>query len=229
MKKVGRSNSRCFATFCGPAGAAQSPPTRHGQHTRKFPVSPVFPTTHTTQLPISHTVRPLVRPLSRCHISTSSHHYRCTFCRERLLRQPLGRLAWLQALLPIRRFKCPHCFAGFRRPPEFFCLLPGLADALNRQGPNSNEAEHPRYGLSENTQLTGIWGLLVRFGRLFSAVERSLWFLVLLVLRVLTSPFGRRKRGRSRSDYSSHNPDVQSRESSGRSRRRRSSSSESHR
>ncbi|MFM7869499.1 MAG: hypothetical protein ACKPHU_35210, partial [Planctomycetaceae bacterium] len=105
---------------------------------------------------------------------------------------------------------------------ELFCLLPGLADALNRQGPNSGDADQPRYGLSDHTQIAGLPGLLIRVGRFFSAIERSFWFLILLFFRILISPFRGSKRRRSRSGQSSDN----SREhSSGKSRRRRRSSS----
>lgn len=160
---------------------------------------------------------------ARCTISRPSRKFKCTFCRDRLLPQPLGRFAWFRFLLPIRRFKCPHCFTVFSRPPEIFCLLPGLAEALNRQGPDSSDADQPRYGLSDQSQITGLPGLLIRFGRVFAVIERSLWFAVLLVLRVLISPFRTRRYRRSHSNRSS---DSSQNQSSGRSRRRRRSSSQ---
>lgn len=155
-------------------------------------------------------------------ISQPSKHYRCTFCRERLLRQPIGRFAVIRFWLPLRRFKCPHCFTVFSRPPEFLCLLPGLADALNRQGPNSSDADQPRYGLGDQSQISGLPGLLIRIGRFFSAIERSFWFLILLFFRILVSPFGGGKRRRSRYRQSSEHSHEHS---TGKSRRRRRSSS----
>jgi hypothetical protein len=64
-------------------------------------------------------------------------------------------------------------------------------------------------------------GLLIRFGRFFSIIERSLWFVVLLVFRILTSPFRASKR---RSQYH-HGSDHFPEHSSGKSRRRRRRSS----
>lgn len=101
-------------------------------------------------------------------------------------------------------------------------MLPGLADALNRQGPDSGDADQPRYGLSDHSQIAGLPGLLIRFGRFFSIIERTLWFVVLLFFRILVSPFRSR---RNRRTYSSQSSDFSQDPSSGRSRRRRRSSS----
>lgn len=52
------------------------------------------------------------------------HGWVCGFCSERLKQQSLvswHRLLWF---LPIRTFRCPHCFQLFRKPVAFVSVIP---------------------------------------------------------------------------------------------------------
>jgi hypothetical protein len=50
--------------------------------------------------------------------------WECRFCSEKLKQQPLAGWSRLLWIVPVRPFRCPHCFNTFQKPAAFVAAIP---------------------------------------------------------------------------------------------------------
>ncbi len=149
--------------------------------------------------------------------SNRQSRYCCRFCSEQLVRRELHETSAIYRLLPVKTFKCPHCFCTYTRPAEAFLMIPGLQRLLNRRGTKQTEVQQKNYGLSDERRFPFTpLGVLARIARFTGTIEKLIWGLLLGVLKLL---FNRRT---SRSEVTT--VPLSRRESSSRSSHRRRSS-----
>lgn len=114
--------------------------------------------------------------------------YNCRFCNEQLMRRELHETSLVYRLLPLKSFKCPHCFCTYARPDEVFLIIPGLRSLLNRRGAKRKEGQQKNYGLADDRPLPFTpLGLLARVARFTGAIEKIIWGVLMGVLKLLFS------------------------------------------
>jgi hypothetical protein len=119
--------------------------------------------------------------------------WECRFCRETLKPQSLigwRRLLWI---VPVRTFRCPHCFNTFRKPAAFIASIPFAGRLFcEKRGVSASVAE-----MLSNSSLRGKKsrrnyvnaGWLVRFARWSGRVESNVVETLGRFFRTLLWPF----------------------------------------
>ncbi|MBL8811098.1 MAG: hypothetical protein JNM43_13050 [Planctomycetaceae bacterium] len=134
-----------------------------------------------------------------------SSPYRCNFCAEYLHQQPLTGWNRLLFWLPVRTFKCPHCFNVFRRPNAILGALPGMRWLF---GQGSRDSLRKAVGSANKTSdrsSKAEWKIgkgLVKLGRSITNAEQ---WMVNGLLSLVHKIFGKRssRSGSSRKSRSS--------------------------
>ncbi|MCR9202483.1 MAG: hypothetical protein NXI04_27905 [Planctomycetaceae bacterium] len=114
--------------------------------------------------------------------------YRCPFCREKLVQQPMSPSDWLGAVFLMRRFQCPHCFSFFKRPFAWLGYLPGVAWMAGKLSSRSGE-ERQSWKSRERDQPGGVAKLLAGTGRQVGRVERALGGVFVRLCKIVWAPF----------------------------------------
>ena len=141
--------------------------------------------------------------------SEKSSIYKCSFCSDRLTQQPL--LGWRCALLllPMRKFRCPHCFDISSKPVQWIGRwLPGARlaslDRVSRKVRHANRAatktsDRMNHGVLR--ALSSFGKRVTRLEQTFSATARKLlWFLSPRVWTKRSRPKSSRRRRGEQSD-----------------------------
>lgn len=108
----------------------------------------------------------------------SSHktsNYRCNFCSDHLMqRQFHGWRIWMY-LLPVREFKCPHCFEVFLRPVQIIGRLPIISGLFAQSSPlkdaMSRTRKRSRRRSTDTGAIEGVSRGLAKFGRKVNKAE----------------------------------------------------------
>jgi hypothetical protein len=91
-------------------------------------------------------------------------------------RQFHGWRVWMY-LLPVREFKCPHCFEVFLRPIEIIGRLPLVSSLFARSSPLkdavSRSRKRSRRRSTASESVGGVSRGLARFGRKVNKVEEA--------------------------------------------------------
>jgi hypothetical protein len=131
--------------------------------------------------------------------------YHCSFCRERLTPLPLEGSDYLRALVLVRPFQCPHCFACVDRPFAWIARIPLIGwiakvSVFSRFSKPKSGVLPTREGDSVGAVTKGFarFGRWVihcerQVGRFFRAIARGIWALLWFIPGLF---FGNRK-GRS--------------------------------
>ncbi len=143
--------------------------------------------------------------------------YRCNFCAENLHQQPVTGWKRLLFWLPVRTFKCPHCFAVFSRPLAMFGRLPGMRWLF---GQGSRDSLRKAVGSAKKTNdrsSRAEWKIgraLVKLGRGITNAEQAL---ITGLLGVIHKLFGTRssRSGSSRKSRSERKRSKSSTENQG--------------
>ena len=132
--------------------------------------------------------------------------YRCNFCSEHLMqRQFNGWRRWMY-LLPVREFKCPHCFEVFMRPIEQIGRLPFVSGFFGQSSPLKEVVSRTRSrrSRSQSSLEPGrrISRSLANFGKKVNRMEQAAFAKFVGALRFLNparlfSKSSRRSRPRS--------------------------------
>lgn len=151
--------------------------------------------------------------------------WECRFCFEKLKPQPLigwRRLLWI---VPVRAFRCPHCFNLFQKPAAMIAAIPFVGNLFcSKRGVSGSVSEMistvARRGKSSRRNYVHE-GWFVRFARWTGRVESNAGETLGRFFRTLLWPFHRfskkflgtsdksqrsyhsksRKRSRSSRDY----------------------------
>lgn len=99
--------------------------------------------------------------------------WECGFCSERLKQQSLvgwHRLMWF---LPIRTFRCPHCFQLFRKPVALVSMIPviGMIFCEKRGGTAAVSGIISVVARKRRRKVYEQGGMLVRLARCVEFVE----------------------------------------------------------
>lgn len=135
--------------------------------------------------------------------------WECRFCFEQLKRCPLvgwQRLFWF---VPVRTYRCPHCFNTFRKPPEFIAAIPFVRQIFCEKRGVSAKIRGTMADLtgrkSSSRRNYVNAGFMVRFARWTSSIEtkasdfvkdsaRRIWLMILWPLYWLSQKLGISKR-----------------------------------
>lgn len=146
--------------------------------------------------------------------------WECRFCSEKLKPQPLlgwRRLFWI---VPVREFRCPHCFNTFKKPVAVIAAIPlvgglfcekrgvsvhvaGMISGAARRGKSRrrnyvNASWVVRFGRWTGSLESKVSGFISRIIRAF--VMNALWPFHWLSREFLKSKVMSRNKYRSRSD-----------------------------
>ncbi len=116
--------------------------------------------------------------------------WECRFCSEKL--QPQPQIGWQRLLwiVPVRKFRCPHCFNTYQKPVALIAAIPLVGRlfcekrgvAANVSGMISGAARRGRS--SQRNYVNAGW--FVRFARWTGSVESKTADFVGRILRTLS-------------------------------------------
>lgn len=123
--------------------------------------------------------------------------YKCTFCSDRLMREKFRGWRRLLIVLPVRDFKCPHCFAVFTKPIEWIGqFLPrptpvnGNLKRVSRKARRAAESSTDR--LAQR-----LFRVLSKFGKWVTRIEESTWSRVKQCVSWMSLRVWKKNRNRS--------------------------------
>ena len=130
--------------------------------------------------------------------------YKCSFCSDRL--EPLKFRGWrvILLLLPMRDFRCPHCFAVFSKPVSWIgrCLPTISVPKIEGMSKRVRRANRAASNTSD-TLLKRCLRFLSRLGKGVADVEEFLGGLLKQSLTWLNPQRWKKRRRHSETSYSS--------------------------